>query len=47
MRLQKAMWANIAELRLAETRQRKLMRLTIAGLVAVLVGLTVYLVLRH
>jgi DNA-binding winged helix-turn-helix (wHTH) protein len=47
VRLQKAMWANIAELRLAETRQRKQMRLTIAGLVLLLVVLVVYLVLRR
>ena len=46
VRLQKAVWANIAELRVAETRQRKLMRLTIAGLVVVLVVLVLYLVLR-
>ena len=44
VRLQKAMWANIAELRLAEARQRKQMRLTIAGLVVVVVVLAVYLV---
>jgi len=46
VRLQKAMWANTAELRLAEVRQRKLMRLTIAGLVVMPVVLAVYLVLR-
>ena len=46
VRLQKAMWANIAELRLAEARQRKQMRLIIAALVAVLVVLVAYLVLR-
>jgi DNA-binding winged helix-turn-helix (wHTH) protein len=46
VRLEKAMWANIAELRLAEARQRKLMGRTIAGLVFVLVALAVYLVLR-
>ena len=47
VRLQKAMWANIAELRQAEVRQRKLMRLTIAGLVVVVVVLVAYLVLRR
>jgi len=46
VRLQKAMWANIAELRLAETRQRKLMRLTIAGLVVLLVALVLFILLR-
>jgi len=46
VRLQKAMWANIAELRVAQTRQRKHMRLVIAGLVVVVVVLVGYLVLR-
>jgi DNA-binding winged helix-turn-helix (wHTH) protein len=46
VRLQKAMWANIAELRLAEARQRRQIRLAIAGLVLVLVVLVVVLVLR-
>jgi DNA-binding winged helix-turn-helix (wHTH) protein len=46
VRLQKAMWANIAELRMAEVRHRNLMGLTIAGLVVVLAGLILYVVLR-
>lgn len=46
VRLQKAMWTNIAELRQAEVRQRKLMRLTIAGLGIALVALALYVVLR-
>jgi DNA-binding winged helix-turn-helix (wHTH) protein len=46
VRLQKAMWANIAELRIAEARQRRQMRLIIAGLVVVVVVLAVYLFLR-
>jgi DNA-binding winged helix-turn-helix (wHTH) protein len=47
VRLQKAMWANIAELRMAETRQRKMMRLTIAALAVVIALLAVYVVLRR
>jgi DNA-binding winged helix-turn-helix (wHTH) protein len=43
-RLQKAMWANIVELRMAEARHRKLMALTIAGLVIVLAVLVLYVV---
>jgi DNA-binding winged helix-turn-helix (wHTH) protein len=46
VRLQKAMWANIAELRQAEVRQRKLMRLTIAGLLVLLAALALFIVLR-
>ena len=46
VRLQKAMWANIAELRAAEVRHRKLMRLAIAALLVVLVILIIMLVLR-
>jgi DNA-binding winged helix-turn-helix (wHTH) protein len=46
VRLQKAMWANIAELRVAETRHRKQIRLLIAALVVVLAGLALYIVLR-
>ena len=46
VRLQKAMWANIAELRQAEARQGKQMRLTIAVLLVLLVSLALYVVLR-
>jgi DNA-binding winged helix-turn-helix (wHTH) protein len=46
VRLQKAMWANIAELRLAEARQRKQTRLVIAGLVVLLVALVLFILLR-
>jgi DNA-binding winged helix-turn-helix (wHTH) protein len=46
VRLQKAMWTNIAELRQAEVRQRKQMRLTIAALLIALVALALYIVLR-
>jgi DNA-binding winged helix-turn-helix (wHTH) protein len=47
VRLQKAMWANIAELRVAQARQRRLMRLTVAGLVLVIALLAVYVVLSR
>ena len=47
VRLQKAIWSNIAELRVAEARHRKQLRLTVAALVVVLVVLAVVLVLRH
>jgi DNA-binding winged helix-turn-helix (wHTH) protein len=43
-RLQKAVWANIAELRMADARRRKLIGLTIAGLVVVLIVLIFYVV---
>ena len=46
VRLQKAMWANIAELRQAEVRQRKLMRLLIAGLLVLIAALALFVVLR-
>ena len=46
VRLQKAMWANIAELRAAEARHRKQIRLAIAALVVVLLVLVLILVLR-
>jgi DNA-binding winged helix-turn-helix (wHTH) protein len=46
VRLQKALWTNIAELRMIEARQRKLMRLTIAGLLVVVAVLVFYLAFR-
>lgn len=46
VRLQKVMWANIAELRQAEVRHRKQTRLMIAGLAALVVVLALYLALR-
>jgi DNA-binding winged helix-turn-helix (wHTH) protein len=46
VRLQKAMWTNIAELRQAEVRQRKHTRLMIAGLALLVVVLALYIVLR-
>ena len=46
VRLQKAMWANIAELRQAELRHRKQTRLLIAGLAVLAAVLALYIVLR-
>ena len=44
VRLQKAIWANIAELRIAETRQRRRMQITIGALVGLLTALVLYIV---
>jgi len=46
IRLQKAIWANIAELRVAEQRRRQLTYYAIAATAAVLAALTLFLVLR-
>jgi len=46
IRLQKAIWANIAELRVAEQRRRQLTYYAIAATAAVLTALTLFLVLR-
>jgi DNA-binding winged helix-turn-helix (wHTH) protein len=42
VRLQKALWTNIAELRLAEVRRRRLTRFAIAGTLLILAALTAY-----
>ena len=46
VRLQKAMWANIAELRMAEARQRRLIRVILAALVVGVAALVIYFVFR-
>lgn len=46
VRLQKAMWANIAELRLAQARQRRMTRLAIAGMVLAILALVAYAIFR-
>jgi DNA-binding winged helix-turn-helix (wHTH) protein len=43
VRLQKALWTNIAELRLADQRRRRRMRIAIAGAVLVVAALAAYL----
>jgi DNA-binding winged helix-turn-helix (wHTH) protein len=48
VRLQKALWTNIAELRLAEERRRQITYLSIAGLFVLVAALAAYLLLfRH
>ena len=44
--LQKAMWANIAELRLAEARQRRMTRLAIAGMIVAILVLVGYVIFK-
>ena len=46
VRLQKAIWANIAELRMAEARRRRQTQYALAGMLVVLAALIVYVVLR-
>ena len=46
IRLHKAVWANIAELQMAEARQRRLLYIAIAGLAIVLVVMILYGILR-
>jgi DNA-binding winged helix-turn-helix (wHTH) protein len=46
IRLQKAIWANIAELRVAEQRRRKVTYLALVGMAAVLAGLILYVTLN-
>ncbi len=46
IRLEKALWTNIAELRLAETRRRRYLWLTVGVLTVLLVGVTLLLLLR-
>ncbi len=46
IRLEKALWTNIAELRLAENRRRRHLLITISVLAVLLVGVTILLLLR-
>ncbi len=46
IRLEKALWTNIAELRMAETRRRRITAITLGGLLAVAIGLVVFVLLR-
>jgi DNA-binding winged helix-turn-helix (wHTH) protein len=46
VRLQKAMWANIAELRLAQARQRRVTRLAIAGMLLAIIVLIAYVIFK-
>lgn len=46
VRLQKALWTNIAELKMAQERQRRMMIAAIVVAAAVLVSVAVYLIVR-
>lgn len=46
IRLEKALWANIAELSLAEMRRRRYTIMAFAGIVAVVVGVALFVLLR-
>jgi hypothetical protein len=46
IRLEKALWTNIAELRLAENRRRRYLLITISVLAVLLAGVTILLLLR-
>jgi DNA-binding winged helix-turn-helix (wHTH) protein len=46
IRLEKALWTNIAELRLAETRRRRLTSITLGGVIVVVIGVLVFVLLR-
>jgi DNA-binding winged helix-turn-helix (wHTH) protein len=46
VRLQKAMWANIAELRVAQARQRRITRLAIAGMLLAILVLVAYVLFK-
>ena len=47
VRIQKAVWANIAELRQAEVRQRRLLQLLIGALIGVVAAFVLYVVLTR
>lgn len=46
VRLQKAMWANIAELRVAQARQRRLTRLAMAGMLVAIVVMLAFVAFK-
>jgi len=46
IRLEKALWTNIAELRIAETRRRRYTMMAFAGIVALVVGVALFVLLR-
>jgi DNA-binding winged helix-turn-helix (wHTH) protein len=46
IRLEKALWTNIAELRIAETRRRRFTAMALGGLLVVVVGVLVFVLLR-
>jgi DNA-binding winged helix-turn-helix (wHTH) protein len=46
IRLEKALWTNIAELRMAETRRRRYTIMAFAGIVALVMGVALFVLLR-
>lgn len=46
IRLEKALWTNIAELRIAETRRRRYTTIALAGILALVVGVGLFVLLR-
>ena len=46
IRLEKALWTNIAELRIAETRRRRYTTMALAGVLALVVGVVLFVLLR-
>jgi len=46
IRLQKALWTNIAELRLAETRRQRYTKLAVCAVAAILAGLVLFVLFR-
>jgi len=46
VRLEKALWTNIAELRIAETRRRRNLWIAISVLTILLLSVTMFLLLR-
>jgi len=46
IRLEKALWTNIADLRIAETRRRRYTTMALAGILALVVGAMLFVLLR-
>jgi DNA-binding winged helix-turn-helix (wHTH) protein len=46
IRLEKALWTNIAELRIAETRRRRHTTMALTGILALVVGVVLFVLLR-
>jgi DNA-binding winged helix-turn-helix (wHTH) protein len=46
IRLEKALWTNIAELRIAETRRRRYTKMALAGILTLVVGVVLFVLLR-
>jgi DNA-binding winged helix-turn-helix (wHTH) protein len=46
IRLEKALWTNIAELRIAETRRRRYTTIALAGILTLVVGVTLFVLFR-